>query len=575
MLSESRTDHASDLDGEANDHTAHPSFSTSGCFLLAAVAVGRSAIVLHHGRSIRGARRDLAIPQRKTHGLALKWDECYRCDWRWILQGHCICLQQHWRSKLCWFESPRRSPAWKSWQALGCCCQSQFWSKMMRSLLHGLCRNGFASQFSRPPCPWCWSGSRGLIEDLGATNQTTCHSHVWDALQLPNARLSHSPETSLAPPMPNPWFHMIWNAQRSRRWSRYRPVFDATAVHIREVVVHLIYSSTWARQGVGNRNRKGGEPTPKHTNRHTQHTETNTQRHRHTDNRNSAWWKLPPPSLGIRLRNSIGRSSKPGLSGKDRSQAHASSWRAWNEDFLSKLPGATRKACHLPLLQHHVGACFWSGSQPQSNDSDFKKASNIGSPSLNRTSLAASLCPSFSGFFPRAKKGCSNGLNMSQINNWKPEDWIEMERHPKKWKDMERNYLHSATRWCQCFCRLWPSGVRELWWVSATEFELIVLIIYHPKRMNIKCLPRIRGVPTSFYHLNMMFSTNRVLFTSTNKSCRSYMYMYSIYIPNMYLPKKHRACLIRVYLWNLHEPHMRISGSILSVPLRLNNTHNT
>ena len=27
--------------------------------------------------------------------------------------------------------------------------------------------------------------------------------------------------------------------------------------------------------------------------------------------------------------------------------------------------------------------------------------------------------------------------------------------------------------------------------------------------MNIKCLPRIRGVPTSFYKLNMMFSTNQ------------------------------------------------------------------
>ena len=27
--------------------------------------------------------------------------------------------------------------------------------------------------------------------------------------------------------------------------------------------------------------------------------------------------------------------------------------------------------------------------------------------------------------------------------------------------------------------------------------------------MKIKCLPRIRGVPTSFYKLNMMFSTNQ------------------------------------------------------------------
>ena len=27
--------------------------------------------------------------------------------------------------------------------------------------------------------------------------------------------------------------------------------------------------------------------------------------------------------------------------------------------------------------------------------------------------------------------------------------------------------------------------------------------------MNIKYLPRIRGVPTSFYKLNMMFSTNQ------------------------------------------------------------------
>ena len=33
--------------------------------------------------------------------------------------------------------------------------------------------------------------------------------------------------------------------------------------------------------------------------------------------------------------------------------------------------------------------------------------------------------------------------------------------------------------------------------------------LYQRKTMNMKCLPRIRGVPTSFYKLNMMFSTNQ------------------------------------------------------------------
>ena len=43
-------------------------------------------------------------------------------------------------------------------------------------------------------------------------------------------------------------------------------------------------------------------------------------------------------------------------------------------------------------------------------------------------------------------------VNMSQINNGKPE----------KWKEMERNDLHSATLRWQPFCRLWHSGVRAI-----------------------------------------------------------------------------------------------------------------
>ena len=39
--------------------------------------------------------------------------------------------------------------------------------------------------------------------------------------------------------------------------------------------------------------------------------------------------------------------------------------------------------------------------------------------------------------------------------------------------------------------------------------ERVLYWLYQRKTMNIKCLPRIRGVPTSFYKLNMMFSTNQ------------------------------------------------------------------
>ena len=84
---------------------------------------------------------------------------------------------------------------------------------------------------------------------------------------------------------------------------------------------------------------------------------------------------------------------------------------------------------------------------------------------------------------------------------------------------------------------LWMAGI---WWMWAPgfigmnltsfwpRFDLVLDLVpvlplnlhllywsYHPKRMKIKCLPRIRGVPTSFYHLNMMFSTNRVLPNTT------------------------------------------------------------
>ena len=76
---------------------------------------------------------------------------------------------------------------------------------------------------------------------------------------------------------------------------------------------------------------------------------------------------------------------------------------------------------------------------------------------------------------------------------------------------------------------LWMAGI---WWMWAPRFyghesDLVLTsywtsylycpwiciccigYIYQRKTMNIKCLPRIRGVPTSFYKLNMMFSTNQ------------------------------------------------------------------
>ena len=51
---------------------------------------------------------------------------------------------------------------------------------------------------------------------------------------------------------------------------------------------------------------------------------------------------------------------------------------------------------------------------------------------------------------------------------------------------------------------IWPRSDLVLDLCTAPE-----AVLYQQKTMNIKCLHRIRGVPTSFYKLNMMFSTNQ------------------------------------------------------------------
>ena len=56
----------------------------------------------------------------------------------------------------------------------------------------------------------------------------------------------------------------------------------------------------------------------------------------------------------------------------------------------------------------------------------------------------------------------------------------------------------------------WPRFDLVLDLVPVLPLNLHLLYwLYQRKTMNIKCLPRIRGVPTSFYKLNMMFSTNQ------------------------------------------------------------------
>ena len=57
---------------------------------------------------------------------------------------------------------------------------------------------------------------------------------------------------------------------------------------------------------------------------------------------------------------------------------------------------------------------------------------------------------------------------------------------------------------------IWPRFDLVLDLVPVLPLNLHLLYwLYQRKTMNIKCLPRIRGVPTSFYKLNMMFSTNQ------------------------------------------------------------------
>ena len=56
----------------------------------------------------------------------------------------------------------------------------------------------------------------------------------------------------------------------------------------------------------------------------------------------------------------------------------------------------------------------------------------------------------------------------------------------------------------------WPRFDLVLDLVPVLPLNLHLLYwLYQRKTMNIKCLRRIRGVPTSFYKLNMMFSTNQ------------------------------------------------------------------
>ena len=86
--------------------------------------------------------------------------------------------------------------------------------------------------------------------------------------------------------------------------------------------------------------------------------------------------------------------------------------------------------------------------------------------------------------FPRAKKGCSNGLNMSQINNWKPEDW----------KDVERKKLPALCN-SLMYDEFLPLNLHLLYWS------------YHPKMKNIESDVLISAFGGAFRACPVSFST--------------------------------------------------------------------
>ena len=79
------------------------------------------------------------------------------------------------------------------------------------------------------------------LKTPGPTNNTTWHSRTWGAFQPRNASLlSHSPETSLAPPMPNTWFHQ----------SGMPSAMGPQEAFFGDVCWFFCFASTWAKDSL-------------------------------------------------------------------------------------------------------------------------------------------------------------------------------------------------------------------------------------------------------------------------------------------------------------------------------------
>lgn len=156
MPSENRTVHASDLGGEA---TAHPPFS-----MAAVLWIGLPSFCTMGPANF----------SRKSCAPTLNW-------------------------------GPADSEIPQAWEV--CWCQAQFWHKVVCSLFRRALSTCLCIRFFKASTPVVLISLPRTDQRPWRHQRSTCHSRIWGAFQPGSARPSHSPETSLAPPMPNTWLH--------------------------------------------------------------------------------------------------------------------------------------------------------------------------------------------------------------------------------------------------------------------------------------------------------------------------------------------------------------------------------